>query len=78
MAGRSLLHDLGVQRARIIQVSAFKAHVNESTAAEPLRSIWLSPEMADPRAKFGLLAISSIQSGEKWEEAFSAQLAERR
>ena len=78
MASRSLLHDIGVQRPRVIQFAAWQAAGNGSRTGSGLQRLWLNPELLDPVAEFGLLAVSSsAQSGEEWETA-RASLSESR
>lgn len=79
MASRSLLHDIGVQRPRVIQFAAWQPTAQESrTAAAGLQRLWQSSDFANPAAEFGLLAMNSnIQSGEEWESV-TASLSESR
>ena len=78
MASRSLLHDMGMQQPKIIQLTAWKGPRGHRAAAAALRALWQSPTLVDSRARFGLLAAdSNIESGEEWE-SLSAELSESR
>lgn len=78
MASRSLLHDIGVQRPKVIQCAAWQAAPDESRTGSSLQRLWLSPDFVDPAAQFGLLAASSTaQPGKDWETV-RASLSESR
>ena len=68
MASRSLLHDIGMQRPKVIQFAAWQAAGNKTRSGSSLQQLWTDPDFADPAAQFGLLAVNSIaQPGEEWE-----------
>ena len=68
MATRSLLHDIGMQRPRVIQFAAWQAAPDENRTGSSLQRLWIDPGFLDPTAQIGLLAVSSTaQPGEDWE-----------
>ena len=78
MASRSLLHDMGMQQPKIIQLTAWKGPSDQRAAAAALRALWQSPSLVHSWAKFGLLAANTnVESGEEWD-ALSAELSESR
>ncbi len=68
MASRSLLHDIGMQRPKVIQFAAWQAERSETRGGSSIQRLWMSADFADPAAQIGLLAVNSrAQLGEEWD-----------